>query len=150
MSLPTLTGVGRLVADPELRFTSSGKAVCRLRVAFSDRKKDQATGEWRDGDKIFLDVTVWEQEAENIAESLTRGTELVVSGKLRQREFEDREGNKRTSYELVFPVLGPTLKYATAKVTKAGRNGAGGGGGRGSDYVNTAGVDGSFGDEAPW
>ena len=123
MSLPTLTGVGRLVDDPELRFTPAGKAVAKVRIAFSDRRKNPQTNEWEDGDKCFLDATVWEQEAENLAESLTRGCEVLVSGRLKQRSYETREGEKRTVYELVFASIAPTLKYATATIKKMQRSG---------------------------
>lgn len=124
MSLPILSGTGRLVDDPELRFTPSGKAVAKMRIAFSDRKKTDA-GEWVDGDKLFVDVSVWDQEAEHVAESLQRGHEVLVSGKFRQREYTTREGEKRVAYELVFATVAPTLKYATAKVQKMARSGGG-------------------------
>jgi len=125
MALPTLHGVGRIVDDPELRFTPSGKAVVKLRIAFSDRKKDE-NGTWVDGDKAFLDVSVWDQEAENIAESLSRGLEVSVSGRLKQREYTTRDGEKRTVYELAFATVAPTLKYATAAVKKMQRSGGAG------------------------
>ncbi len=124
MSLPTLTGVGRLTEDPELRFTPNGKAVAKVRLAFSDRKKDEG-GNWVDGDKAFIDASVWGDEAEHIAESLTRGIEVLVSGKFKQREYTTREGEKRTVYELAFATVAPTLKYATAKVSKMQRSGGG-------------------------
>ncbi len=123
MSLPLLTGTARLVDDPELRFTPNGKAVAKVRLAFSDRKKNESTGQWEDGDKIFLEASVWHEEAEHIAESLQRGHEVLVSGKLRQREYQTREGEKRTAFELVFPTIAPTLKWATAKVSKMQRSG---------------------------
>lgn len=122
MSLPTLTGTARLTEDPSLKFTSSGKAVCQVRLAFSDRKRDDQ-GNWSDGDKVFLDASVWGDEAEHLAESLQRGHEVLVSGKLRQREYEARDGSKRTVFELVFATVAPTLKYATAKVQKMSRSG---------------------------
>jgi len=121
--LPTITGTGRLIDDPELRFTPNGKAVAKLRIAFSDRKKNETTGQWEDGDKAFLDASVWNEEAEHIAESLTRGMEVLVSGKLRQREYTTRDGEKRTAYELTFATVAPTLKYATAKLQKMTRSG---------------------------
>ena len=123
MALPTLTGVGRLVDDPELRFTSAGKAVAKVRIAFSDRRKNPQTNEWEDGDKCFLDAAVWEQEAENLAESLGRGCEVLVTGKLKQRSYETRDGERRTVYELAFASIAPTLRYATAKVQKMQRSG---------------------------
>jgi single-strand DNA-binding protein len=121
--LPIVNGTARLTEDPELRFTPNGKAVAKLRLAFSDRKKNERTGEWEDGDKVFLDASVWNDEAEHIAESLTRGMEVLVSGKLRQREYEAKDGTKRTSFELVFATVAPTLKFATAKVQKMSRSG---------------------------
>lgn len=124
MSLPTITGTARLVDDPDLRFTANGKAVAKVRLAFSDRKKNEQTGQWEDGDKIFLEASVWNDEAEHIAESLQRGHEVLVSGKLRQREYQTREGEKRTAFELVFPTIAPTLKWATAKVQKMQRSGS--------------------------
>lgn len=133
MSLPTLTGIGRLVDDPELRYTSSGKAVTRLRLAFSARRKDPTTQEWVDGDKCFLDATLWDQAAENAAESLTKGTEVLVSGQLKQRTYEDREGNNRTVFELTFVSVGPSLRYATAKVQKMSRSSQSGGTSAGGD-----------------
>jgi single-strand DNA-binding protein len=124
MSLPVLTGVGRLTEDPSLAFTPSGKAVAKLRIAFSDRKKDDA-GNWSDGDKAFIDASVWGDEAEHIAESLQRGHEVLVSGKFKQREYTARDGEKRIVYELAFATVAPTLKYATAKVNKVQRTGSG-------------------------
>lgn len=143
MSLPTLNGIGRMVDDPELRFTSSGKAVAKLRLAFSARRKNPTTQEWEDGDKCFLDATLWDQAAENAAESLTRGTEVMVSGELKQRTYQDREGNNRTVYELSFASVAPSLKYATAKVQKMSRSGGStgaqsGGGGNFDDPWSTA------------
>nr|WP_221374349.1 single-stranded DNA-binding protein [Actinoplanes polyasparticus] len=126
MSLPLITGTARLVDDPELRFTSGGKAVAKVRLAFSDRKKNEQTNQWEDGDKIFLEASVWNEEAEHIAESLQRGHEVLVSGKLRQREYEAKDGTKRTVFELVFPTIAPTLKWATAKVNRMSRSNGGG------------------------
>jgi single-strand DNA-binding protein len=140
MSLPTLTGIGRLVDDPELRYTSSGKAVTRLRLAFSARRKDPQTQEWVDGDKCFLDATLWDQAAESAAESLTKGIEVLVSGQLKQRTYEDREGNNRTVFELAFAAVGPSLRYATAKVQKMQRSG-------GSGYAQTSPAPGA---DDPW
>jgi single-strand DNA-binding protein len=136
-----MTGVGRLVDDPELRFTSSGKAVARVRLAFSSRKKNPTTNEWEDGDKFFVDGTVWDQEAENVAESLTKGTEVHVTGRLKQRQYETREGEKRTAIDLQVDSIGPTLKYATAKVQKMQRS-SGGAQGRANPGVP--------GDGDPW
>jgi single-strand DNA-binding protein len=122
--LPTITGTGRLVSDIELRYTSGGKPVAQARIAFSDRKR-QDDGTWIDGDKVFLDASVWGEEAERLAECLPRGTEVLVSGKLRQREYEAKDGSKRTIFELQFATIAPTLKYAAVSVRKAERNSSG-------------------------
>lgn len=127
--LPTITGIGRLVSDIDLRYTSSGKAVATARIAFSDRKK-QDDGTWVDGDKAFLDASVWGEEAERLAEGLPRGTEVLVSGKLRQREYEAKDGSKKFVFEVLFATIAPTLKYAAVSVRKAERTGGGNGGGQ--------------------
>lgn len=125
-----ITVVGNLVDDPELRFTPSGAAVAKFRVASTPRTFDRQTNEWKDGESLFLTCSVWRQAAENVAESLTRGMRVVVQGRLKQRSYEDREGVKRTVYELDVEEVGPSLKNATAKVTKTtGRGGQGGYGG---------------------
>ncbi|MFE9404505.1 single-stranded DNA-binding protein [Streptomyces sp. NPDC006530] len=127
-----ITVVGNLVDDPELRFTPSGAAVAKFRVASTPRTFDRQTNEWKDGESLFLTCSVWRQAAENVAESLQRGMRVVVQGRLRQRSYEDREGVKRTVYELDVEEVGPSLKSATAKVTKTtGRGGQGGYGGGG-------------------
>ncbi|QXE35823.1 MULTISPECIES: single-stranded DNA-binding protein [Streptomyces] len=128
-----ITVVGNLVDDPELRFTPSGAAVAKFRVASTPRTFDRQTNEWKDGESLFLTCSVWRQAAENVAESLQRGMRVVVQGRLKQRSYEDREGVKRTVYELDVEEVGPSLKNATAKVTKTtGRGGQGGyGGGQG-------------------
>ncbi|MCX5200032.1 single-stranded DNA-binding protein [Streptomyces sp. NBC_00237] len=127
-----ITVVGNLVDDPELRFTPSGAAVAKFRVASTPRIFDKQTNEWKDGDGLFLTCSVWRQAAENVAESLQRGMRVIVQGRLKQRSYEDREGIKRTVYELDVEEVGPSLKTATAKVTKtSGRGGQGGGGGFG-------------------
>ncbi|NDZ77073.1 single-stranded DNA-binding protein [Streptomyces sp. SID10853] len=127
-----ITVVGNLVDDPELRFTPSGAAVAKFRVASTPRIFDKQTNEWRDGEGLFLTCSVWRQAAENVAESLQRGMRVVVQGRLKQRSYEDREGVKRTVYELDVEEVGPSLKTATAKVTKTtGRGGQGGQGGYG-------------------
>ncbi|GAA1358805.1 single-stranded DNA-binding protein [Streptomyces beijiangensis] len=128
-----ITVVGNLVDDPELRFTPSGAAVAKFRVASTPRIFDRQTNEWKDGDGLFLTCSVWRQAAENVAESLTRGMRVIVQGRLKQRTYDDREGVKRTVYELDVEEVGPSLKTATAKVTKtSGRGGqAGGQGGYG-------------------
>ncbi|GAA3012125.1 single-stranded DNA-binding protein [Streptomyces fulvorobeus] len=124
-----ITVVGNLVDDPELRFTPSGAAVAKFRVASTPRIFDRQTNEWKDGEGLFLTCSVWRQAAENVAESLQRGMRVVVQGRLKQRSYEDREGVKRTVYELDVEEVGPSLKSATAKVTKTtGRGGQGQGG----------------------
>ncbi|MFD3485232.1 MULTISPECIES: single-stranded DNA-binding protein [unclassified Streptomyces] len=126
-----ITVVGNLVDDPELRFTPSGAAVAKFRVASTPRIFDRQTNEWKDGEGLFLTCSVWRQAAENVAESLQRGMRVVVQGRLKQRSYEDREGVKRTVYELDVEEVGPSLKTATAKVTKTTGRGAQGGYGGG-------------------
>jgi single-strand DNA-binding protein len=123
-----ITITGNLVADPELRFTSSGQPVAQFRVASTPRTRDQATGEWKDGDSLFLTCSVWRQAAENVAESLQRGMRVIVSGRLRQRSYETKEGEKRTVYEVEVDDVGPSLRNASAKVNRASRSGGQGGG----------------------
>ena len=123
------TVVGNLTADPELRFTPSGAAVANFTVASTPRMFDRQSGEWKDGDALFLRCTIWRQAAEHVAESLTRGDRVVVQGRLRQRSFETRDGDKRTVVELDVDEIGPSLRYATARVTKANRAGADSGSG---------------------
>ncbi len=125
----TITIVGNLTADPELRFTPSGAAVANFTVASTPRIYDRQSGEWKDGDALFLRCNIWREAAENVAESLTRGARVIVTGRLKQRSFETREGEKRTVFEVEVDEIGPSLRYATAKVNKAGRGGGGGGGG---------------------
>ena len=129
-----ITVVGNLVDDPELRFTPAGQPVARFRVASTPRFRDNATGEWKDGDSLFLTCNVWRQAAENVAESLQRGMRVIVSGRLRQRQYETKEGEKRTVYEVEVDDVGPSLRNASAKVNRASRSGSGGGfgGGQGS------------------
>ncbi|WEH40855.1 single-stranded DNA-binding protein [Streptomyces sp. NBC_01218] len=123
-----ITVVGNLVDDPELRFTPSGAAVAKFRVASTPRIFDRQTNEWKDGEGLFLTCSVWRQAAENVAESLQRGMRVIVQGRLKQRSYEDRDGVKRTVYELDVDEVGPSLKSATAKVTKtSGRGGQSGG-----------------------
>ena len=122
-----ITVVGNLVDDPELRFTPSGAAVANFRIASTPRTFDRQTNEWKDGDALFLTCSVWRQAAENVAESLQRGMRVVVQGRLKSRQFETREGEKRTVFEIDVDEVGPSLKYATAKVTKTTRSGGGGG-----------------------
>lgn len=123
-----ITVVGNLTGDPELRFTPSGAAVASFTVASTPRTLDKATNEWKDGEALFLRCSIWRQAAENVAESLQKGMRVVVQGRLKQRSYETKEGEKRTSYELDVEEIGPSLKYATAKVNRTTRSGAGGGG----------------------
>jgi single-strand DNA-binding protein len=122
-----ITVVGNLVDDPELRFTPSGAAVANFRIASTPRTFDRQTNEWKDGDALFLSCSVWRQAAENVAESLQRGMRVIVQGRLKQRSYETREGEKRTVVELEVDEVGPALAFATAKVTRASRSGGGGG-----------------------
>ena len=126
-----ITVVGNLTADPELRFTPNGAAVANFTVASTPRTFDRQTNEWKDGDALFLRCAVWREVAENVAESLTRGSRVVVQGRLKQRSFETKEGEKRTVVELDVDEIGPSLRYATARVNKTSRGGGGGGGGGG-------------------
>ena len=135
-----ITVVGNLVDDPELRFTPSGAAVANFRIASTPRTFDKQTNEWKDGDALFLSCSVWRQAAENVAESLQKGMRVVVQGRLKQRSYETREGEKRTVVELEVDEVGPSLKYATAKVARVQRSGGGGGYGGGS----------SGGGDDPW
>ncbi|WP_328582805.1 single-stranded DNA-binding protein [Streptomyces sp. NBC_00370] len=148
-----ITVVGNLVDDPELRFTPSGAAVAKFRVASTPRMFDRQTNEWKDGESLFLTCSVWRQAAENVAESLQRGMRVVVQGRLKQRSYEDREGVKRTVYELDVEEVGPSLKSATAKVTKTtGRGGQQGGGGSWGGGPSSGGQQGGGGAPAddPW
>ena len=124
----TITVVGNLTDDPELRFTPSGAAVAKFRIASTPRTLDRQSGEWKDGEPLFLACNVWRDAAEHVAESLQRGARVIVQGRLRQRSYETREGEKRTVYELEVDEIGPSLRYATAKVQKMSRSGGGGGG----------------------
>jgi single-strand DNA-binding protein len=131
-----ITLIGNLTDDPELRFTPSGAAVARFRVASTPRYLDRQTGEWKDGEALFLTCNVWRQAAEHVAESLQRGTRVILSGRLKQRTYETREGEKRTVFEVEVDEIGPSLRYATAKVQKMSRSsggGFGGGGGAAAD-----------------
>ncbi|MBF9135352.1 single-stranded DNA-binding protein [Plantactinospora sp. S1510] len=140
----SITVIGNLCDDPELRFTPSGAAVAKFRVASTPRFMDKASGEWKDGEPLFLACTVWRQAAEHVAESLQRGARVIVSGRLRQRSYETREGEKRTVIELEVDEIGPSLRYATAKVQKMSRSG-GSSGGFGAPAGGNAG-----GNEDPW
>ena len=121
MSLPTLTGTGRLIADPELRIAPSGTAVCNVRIAFNSRKKNEA-GEWIDGDTCYMNGTLFRDEAERVAESLPKGTEVFVTGRLKTRKYVDQQGQERSATDMVIDSIGPTLKYANVKVAKLQRS----------------------------
>jgi single-strand DNA-binding protein len=121
----TITLIGNLVDDPELRFTPSGAAVARFRLASTPRTFDRTSNEWRDGDSLFLSCQIWRDPAEHVAESLQRGMRVIVQGRLRQRTYDTKEGEKRTVYEVEVDEIGPSLRSATAKVTKATRQGPG-------------------------
>jgi len=153
----TITVIGNLTADPELRFTPSGAAVANFTVASTPRTFDRQSNEWKDGDTLFLRCSIWREAAENVAESLTKGTRVIVSGRLVQRSYETREGEKRTVYELQVDEVGPSLRYASAKVTRTQRSGGGGGGfnggGGGGGGFNQGGGGGGGGNQAqddPW
>jgi single-strand DNA-binding protein len=137
-----ITVVGNLVDDPELRFTPSGAAVANFRIASTPRTFDRQTNEWKDGDALFLTCSVWRQAAENVAESLVKGMRVVVQGRLKSRQYETREGEKRTVFEIDVEEVGPSLKYATAKVSKTTRSGGGGG--------FSGGGQGGAGGDDPW
>ena len=145
----TITVVGNLTADPELRFTPSGAAVANFTVASTPRIYDRQSGEWKDGEALFLRCNIWREAAENVAESLTRGSRVIVTGRLKQRSFETREGEKRTVVEVEVDEIGPSLRYATAKVNKASRSGGGGGGFGGGSRPNPAQQSSGPGDD-PW
>ncbi|TCO24632.1 single-strand DNA-binding protein [Kribbella steppae] len=153
-----VTLVGNLVDDPELRFTPSGAAVANFRIASTPRTYDRQTGEWKDGESLFLSCSVWRQAAENVAESLQRGMRVIVQGRLKSRSYDDREGNKRTVFEIDVDEVGPSLRSATAKVTRAMRSGPGGegggggfgGGGGGSQGGNFGGGQGGAPQNDPW
>jgi single-strand DNA-binding protein len=151
-----ITVVGNLVDDPELRFTPSGAAVANFRIASTPRQFDRQTNEWKDGDALFLTCSVWRQAAENVAESLQRGMRVVVQGRLKSRQYETREGEKRTVFEIDVDEVGPSLKYATAKVTRTTRQGGGGGysggggqGGQGGQGGGAAAADDPWATPAP-
>ena len=154
-----ITIAGNLVDDPELRYTPTGQAVANFRVASTPRFLDKATNEWKDGDSLFLTCNVWRQAAENVAESLQRGMRVIVTGRLKQRSYETREGEKRTVYEVEVDDVGPSMRNASAKVTKSNRSGGGGGfGGAGQGgaprgqggQAGYGGPSGGRGAEDPW
>jgi single-strand DNA-binding protein len=140
-----ITIAGNLVDDPELRYTPTGQAVAKFRVASTPRYRDSASGEWKDGDSLFLTCNVWRQAAENVAESLQRGMRVIVYGRLRQRSYETREGEKRTVYEVEVDDVGPSMRNASAKVTKSNRSSGGFGSGGSSGPGGSGGSSGSGG-----
>ena len=129
-----ITVVGNLTADPELRFTPNGASVANFKVASTPRTFDRQANQWVDGEALFVPCSVWKEAAENVAESLTKGMRVIVQGRLKARSYEDRDGNKRTSWELDVDEVGPALRFATAKVTRSQRNGGGGGGQQGGGF----------------
>jgi single-strand DNA-binding protein len=157
-----ITVVGNLTADPELRFTPSGAAVASFTVASTPRTFDRQSNEWKDGEALFLRCSIWRQAAENVAETLQRGMRVIVQGRLQQRSFETREGEKRTVIEMQVDEVGPSLRYATAKVNRTQRGSAAGGGGFGGESSGGAPADdpwsnagpatsgGGFSDEPPF
>src|SRR6187397_1437518 len=146
----TITGVGNLTDDPELSFTPSGAAVAKFRIASTPRTMDRQSGEWKDGEPLFLACNVWRDAAEHVAESLQRGARVIVQGRLRQRSYETREGEKRTVIELEVDEIGPSLRYATAKVQKMARSGGGGGFGASGGGGRPQGGNGGGGFDDPW
>ena len=150
-----ITLAGNLAADPELRFTPSGAAVANFRVLSTPRTFDRQKNEFVDGDTLAMNCSIWREAAENVAESLTKGTRVIVQGRLVQRSYEDRDGQKRTVVELQVDEIGPSLKYASAKVTRAQRSGNGGGfaggapSGQGDPWAGSAPA-GGFSDEPPF
>ena len=145
-----ITLVGNLAADPEIRFTPSGAAVANFRVLSTPRTFDRQKNEFVDGDTLAMNCSIWREAAENVAESLTKGTRVVVQGRLKQRSFETREGEKRTVVEVEVDEIGPSLRYATAKVNKASRGGGGGGFGGGGGGSRSSGGGGGAPAEDPW
>jgi single-strand DNA-binding protein len=139
-----ITVVGNLTGDPELRFTPAGAAVANFTVASTPRTFDRQSNEWKDGDTLFMRCSIWREAAENVAESLTKGMRVIVQGRLVQRSYETREGEKRTVVELQVEEIGPSLKYASAKVTRAQRSGGGNFGGGGGGYGGGASSGGGF------
>jgi len=137
-----ITVVGNLVADPELRFISTGQPVASFRIASTPRTRDAASGEWKDGDSLFLTCNVWRQAAENVAESLQRGMRVIVTGRLKQRNYETKEGEKRTVYEVEVDDVGPSLRNASAKVNRASRGSGEGGFGGGNNNRGSGGYSG--------
>mgnify|MGYP000867841086 CR=1 FL=1 len=148
-----ITVIGNLTGDPELRFTPAGAAVANFTVASTPRSFDRQSNEWKDGDTLFMRCSIWREAAENVAESLTKGMRVIVQGRLVQRSYETREGEKRTVVELQVDEIGPSLRYATAKVTRSQRSGGGGGfsgGGGGGGGYSGGGFSGGAASDDPW
>lgn len=147
---PQITLIGNLTADPELRFTPNGAAVANFTVASTPRIFNRQTNEWRDGEAMFLNCSVWRQYAENVAESLTKGMRVMVHGRMKARSYETREGEKRTVFEIEVEEVGPVLRYATAQVTRTTSGGGGGGGGGSWQGNQNTGGTGGGGSTDPW
>ncbi len=158
-----ITVVGNLTADPELRYTQNGLPLANFTIASTPRNFDRAATEWKDGEALFLRASVWREFAEHVAGSLTQGRRVIAQGRLRQRSYQDREGNQRTAIELEVDEIGPSLRYATAQVTRAASGGAGGGQSRpaqvseepwstpgSSTSADAWSTPGSFGDDTPF
>jgi single-strand DNA-binding protein len=145
-----ITVVGNLTADPELRYTQAGLPVANFTIASTPRHFDQASNEWKDGEALFLRASVWREFAENVAGSLFKGTRVVATGVLKQRSYETREGEKRTSIELEVTEIGPSLRYATAKVTRSTTGGSNFGSGRRDSGGDRSKPDGGYGPDDPW
>ena len=145
----TLTVVGNVTNDPELRFQPSGAAVCNFTVASTPRSFDRQANEWKDGETLFMRCSVWREQAESAAESILRGTRVIVTGRLKQRSFETKEGDKRTVVELDVDEVGPSLKYATAKVLRSSRSDGQANGGYGSGSAQAAPADDPWATPAP-
>ncbi len=145
-----ITVIGNLTGDPELRFTPSGAPVANFTIASTPRAFDRQTNEWKDGDTLFMRCSIWREAAENVAESLTKGTRVIASGRLVQRSYETREGEKRTVVELQVEEIGPSLRYASAKVTRAQRSGGGGGFSGGAARSSGSSGGGASMDNDPW
>ncbi len=146
----TITVVGNLTNDPELRFTPSGAAVASFTIASNSRFLDKTTNEWKDGEPVYMRCSVWRQYAENVAESLTRGTRVIATGRLKQRSYDTREGEKRTVIEMDVDDVGPALRTATAKVTKVARAGGGGFAGDGGGFGGQPAAGATAGNDDPW
>ncbi|WP_138418150.1 single-stranded DNA-binding protein [Sinomonas gamaensis] len=150
----TITVIGNLTNDPELRFTPSGSAVANFTVASTPRTFDRQSNEWKDGETLFLRASIWREAAENVAESLTKGMRVIVTGRLKSRSYETKEGEKRTVIELEVDEIGPSLRYASAKVNRTQRSGGQGGnfGGQGGNFsgANAGGNFGGGGNAGGW